>query len=89
MVNHPNRGWRSRWTVQGCEAKHGPSGLVVRFQREACGGMIAEAGAWYGRATNAQEVFQSLRTAGTQDIERVLSRLMREAGDIFSEKNNE
>lgn len=80
MSNHPNRGWRSRWTVVGQEARHGPSGLVVRFSR------ASDAAAWDGRAVNAQEVYQALAAAGTQDIDRTLARLMREAGEIFQER---
>jgi hypothetical protein len=82
MGNHPNRGWRGRWTVEGREARHGPSGLVVRFSPHPEGG-------WSGTSPNAQVVFQALQAAGTQDLERVLSRLMREAADIFSERNHE
>ena len=80
MTNHPNRGWRGRWTVTGDEARHGPSGLVVHFHRVE--------GAWDGEATNGQDVYIALRAAGTQNIDRMLARLMREAGDIFSERQD-
>ena len=63
-------------------ATHGPSGLVVRFQPHPEGG-------WSGASPNIQEVFSALKAAGTKDLERVLARLMREAGDIFAEKNHE
>ena len=82
MTSHPNRGWRSRWTVTGDEARHGPSGLVVRFQPHPDGG-------WTGEAPNAQEVFAALKQSGTQDLDRVLARLMREAGDIYAESHHE
>jgi len=84
MTSHPNRGWRGRWAVDlaKMEARHGPSGLVVRFQPHPEGG-------WSGQSPNAQEVFRALKAAGTKDLERTLARLLREAGDIFSEKNHE
>lgn len=81
MTAHPNRGWRSRWTVDRAkqEARHGPSGLVVRFRPHPQGG-------WSGSSPNAQEVFAALKASGTQNIDRALVRLLREAGDIFSEQ---
>lgn len=84
MTSHPNRGWRGRWVVEGREARHGPSGLVVRFHR------AADAAAWDGSAVNADEVGRALiERHGQQDAARMLARLMREAGDIFQEKNHE
>ncbi len=79
-MNHPNRGWRSRWVVQGHEARHLPSGLVVRFER------AQGVAAWDGHPTNGQEAFQALREAhGPEEAARMLARLLREAGDIFQE----
>lgn len=83
MTSHPNRGWRGRWVVEGREARHGPSGLVVRFER------APDAAAWDGEPVNGQEVFQALRAAhGEHEAIRMLTRLMREAGDIFQERTN-
>ena len=84
MVSHPNRGWRGRWIVDpaACEASHGPSGLVVKFTAAADGG-------WSGEAVNLGEVFLALKDAGTKDIERVLARLIREAGDIYKERTSD
>jgi hypothetical protein len=62
-------------------ATHGPSGLVVRFQPHPEGG-------WSGNSPNMQEVFAALKAAGTKDLDRMLARLMREAGDIFSEQKS-
>ncbi len=81
MTSHPNRGWRSRWTVDRAkqEARHGPSGLVVRFARHDEGG-------WQGDAANGQEVAQALiERHGHHAAVRMLARLMREAGDIYSQ----
>lgn len=70
--------------MTGDEARHGPSGLVVRFQR------AADAAAWDGQALNGDEVAKALTEVhGLPAASRMLSRLMREAGDIFQEKNDE
>ena len=82
MTSHPNRGWCSRWVVGDREARHLPTGLIVRFVPHPDGG-------WDGKSPNAQEVFAALRAAGTQNLAQVAARLMREAGDIFSERNEE
>lgn len=85
MTSHPNRGWRGRWTVDTAagEARHGPSGLVVRFDAHSEGG-------WQGAAVNLDEVGQALiERHGQADAARMLARLMREAGDIFQEKSSE
>jgi hypothetical protein len=69
--------------VQGREAKHGPSGLVVRFLPHPDGG-------WDGTPANGQEIAQALIELHGRDVAvQTLTRLMREAGDIFQEKNNE
>lgn len=83
MTSHPNRNWRSRWAVGGQEARHLTTGLIVRFER------AQGAGAWDGQATNAQEVLQALQAAGSPDIARTLARLMREAGEIFAERQHD
>lgn len=86
MTSHPNRGWRSRWTVDRAkqEARHGPSGLVVRFYR------APDVPARDGAALNGQEVVAALiERHGQQAAARMLARLMREAGDIFAEKHDE
>jgi hypothetical protein len=83
MTSHPNRGWRGRWIVEGSEARHGPSGLVVRLHR------ALDAAAWDGAALNGQEVGAALiERHGQQSAARMLARLMREAGDIFAEKTH-
>ena len=75
MTTHPNRGWRSRWTVDRArsEARHGPSGLVVRFRGPD------------GTAVNGPEVGAALIDRhGQPAAARMLARLMREAGDVFN-----
>lgn len=81
MTNHPNRGWRARWTVDAAqrEARHGPSGLVVRFRPHPEGG-------WTGEATNAQEIGAEILRVHGERAASMLARLMREAGEIFQEK---
>jgi hypothetical protein len=84
MTAHPNRGWRSRWSVdlQKMQAHHGPTGLVVRFVRHGDG--------WDGQSPNVYEVFAALKsTTPAKHLASTLARLLREAGDIFSEKNHE
>ncbi len=82
MPNHPNRGWRSRWVVGEREARHLPTGLIVQFEPHPDGG-------WQGQSPNAAEVFDALIAAGTQNLQQVAARLMREAGDIYSESRRE
>lgn len=80
MSNHPNRGWRYRWTVDAAhhEVRHGPTGLVVRFER------ATDLVAWDGHATNGEDVASALRALhGDSSAARMLARLMREAGDAF------
>ena len=80
MTSHPNRGWRSRWVVDRAklEARHSPSGLVVRFRR------ARDVPAWDGEATNGETVGAALIARhGQRAAVRILARLMREAGDIF------
>jgi hypothetical protein len=83
MSNHPNRGWRGRWAVYGQEARHGPSGLVLRFER------APDSAAWDGSPVNGDEVAQALVAAHGRDAaSRMLARLMREAGDVFQERRD-
>ena len=82
MTSHPHRGWRSRWSVDlaAKEARHGPTGLVVRFVRRGEG--------WDGHGENLDEVFAVLkRTTPAEHLASTLARLLREAGDVFAEKN--
>lgn len=84
MTNHPNRGWRSRWTVDSvrCEARHGPSGLVVRFQPHPEGG-------WAGEPTNGEDVFAGIVQVHGDRAASMVARLMREAGEIFGERHDQ
>lgn len=74
MSNHPNRNWRSRWTVdlEAATATH-QNGLVVRFAPAE-----DEPGAYDG------EVIAGLEALAGMDGQ-ALARLMREAGDIYVE----
>ena len=84
MSNQPNGGCKGRWVVQGREARHGPSGLVVSFRRTPTDD------GWDGEPTNGETVAQALIAAhGFQEASRMLTRLMREAGDIFQERHHE
>ena len=68
--------------MSGDEARHSSSGLIIRFQRID--------GAWDGKAVNGQEIAQALIAIHGRDAAgKMLARLMRDAGDIFQEKNNE
>ncbi len=82
IVSHPNRGWRSRWTVdrEKWEARHGPSGLVVRFAP-------AGPGEWDGAAVNAEEVARALIELHGSRAAQMLARLMRESGQLWSERD--
>ncbi len=81
MTSHPNRGWRGRWVVSGDEARHGPSGLVVRFAP------ALDADALDGEAVNGHEVARALAARhGRSEVARMLARLMREAGDVWRER---
>lgn len=83
MTNHPNRGWRGRWTVDAGEreARHGPSGLVVRFQRRGA--------AWDGHVDDrlAKEISEAfIERHGAAAAALMIARLMREAGEVFTER---
>lgn len=82
MTSHPNRGWRSRWTVDRArqEARHGPSGLVVRFQADP-----DEAGAYDGQAVNGDEIGRALIELHGHRAAQMLARMMQEAGALWSE----
>jgi hypothetical protein len=74
MSNHPNRGWRRRWTVdlETSTIAH-QNGLVVRFAP-----VEDEPGVYDG------EVIAGMESLIGMDGQ-ALARLMREAGDIFVE----
>lgn len=82
MTNHPNRGWRKRWTVDAArrEARHGPTGLVVRFEPHPDG-------SHEGTSPNGPEVFAALRAEyGADEAVRRIARLMRESGEIYAQR---
>ncbi len=76
MTNHPNRGWRSRWYVQGRDARHLRTGLLIRFDPHPWGG-------WYSTIVNHVQVLAALREAGSRNPERALERYHREARMLF------
>jgi hypothetical protein len=80
MVSHPNRNWHARWVVDigRLEAHHGPTGLVVRFQRRGDG--------WDEMAVNEQEIRRALNALHGDTGARRIARLMREAEEIFRER---
>ncbi|MBI2306112.1 MAG: hypothetical protein HYU78_02305 [Rhodocyclales bacterium] len=74
MVNHPNRGWRSRWTVdlEAATATH-IDGWVFRFAPAA-----DQPGAFDGECITHPEPLTTLHM-------RKAARVAREAGDIWIE----
>lgn len=75
--------WHKRWTVdlQAASATH-ESGLVVVFAPHPEGG-------WDGRALNPNEVFETLtKTHGAGNAQQMLTRLAREAGDVWQRAQN-
>lgn len=74
MTNHPNRGWRSRWTVdlEAATATH-RDGWVFRFSPVA-----GEAGAYDGVCITNPEPL-------TTEHMKIAARVAREAGDIWIE----
>lgn len=77
--NHPNRNWRKNWNVniETCTAKH-DSGIEVKFELDAS--RQDDAKCWNGvLITPIDEVLKlSIST-------KKLTRIMREAGDIYYE----
>lgn len=73
--NHPNRNWRSKWSVSTHDltATHQPTGLVVQFQ-QAEGGKPGELD---GRIPDGTPI--------APDWVGGLPRLLSEAGDIMAE----
>jgi len=73
MTNHPNRNWRKRWTVdlEAREARH-IDGWVFRFDRAA-----DDPRAWDGKCIH-------FPPDAEVDSSRI-SRICREAGEIFGE----
>ena len=85
-MNHPNRNWQSRWTVDpaACTATHTPTGVVVRFNKPLPDNPddLPPVGtmAWVGN-----DVFLGTPDAIPPTIDRrTLPRLMREAGQIYA-----
>lgn len=74
MANHPNRGWRGRWTVdlETSTATH-RDGWAFRFSP-----VPGEPGAFDGVCILHPEPL-------TVDMAKTASRITREAGDIFTE----
>ena len=74
MTNHPNRGWRSRWSsdLETATATH-RAGLVFRFQP-----VPGEAGAFDGRCVTQPDPM-------TPEHMQRAARIAREAGDIYIE----
>jgi len=76
MTNHPNRNWRSRWTVdlEKREARH-IDGWAFRFDRTD-----DDPRAWDGKCVSIPADMEMDASA--------ISRICREAGDIFVEVRN-
>jgi len=74
MVNHPNRGWRSRWMVdlEAATATH-RDGWVFQFSPDA-----SETDAFDGECIGQPDPI-------TPEQMREATRIAREAGDIFIE----
>lgn len=77
MVNHPNRNWRSRWSInlESGTATH-RDGWVFRFSPVA-----DQVGAFDGQCVNQPSPM-------TQEHMAKASRIAREAGDIYIEARN-
>lgn len=75
-----NYNWHKRWLVDlaDCTATH-ESGLVVQFKK------AEESGAWDGTPLNSEEWFEKTKnTMPPQDLIKRASRLMREAGEVYT-----
>lgn len=81
MTNHPNRSWRSRWTVDLVQrtASH-KSGIAIQFDAEP-----GEDGGIDGQVIAGMPTLSADRATAQQQANE-LARLMREAGDIYMEK---
>jgi len=77
MVNHPNRGWRSRWSInlETATATH-RDGWVFQFSPVA-----GEAGAFDGKCICQPAPL-------TPEMIKNAARIAREAGDIYIEARN-
>lgn len=104
MTNHPNRGWRGRWTVdiEAASAAHG-GGLIVDFapglaQPPPPIGTLAytsDGREWTGTLRGGEEAAQQWLKLSTQaalrdqrSIEGRIARLMREAGQVWASAKN-
>lgn len=74
MTNHPNRGWRSRWSInlEAATATH-RDGWVFQFKPAP-----GEAGAFDGQCVTQPDPM-------TPEHMRRAARIAREAGDIYVE----
>lgn len=74
MPNHPNRNWRSRWTVNlaTCTATH-RNGWVFRFTQDS-----NDKSAWDGECIDTPQPL-------TMEHLRIAQRIAREAGDVYIE----
>ncbi|MCL2076658.1 MAG: hypothetical protein FWH15_09555 [Betaproteobacteria bacterium] len=74
MVNHPNRGWRKRWTVdlESCTATH-RDGWIFRFTLDE-----EDGAAWDGKCISQPVPLPP-------DFARIAHRIAREAGEIYRE----
>lgn len=81
MVNHPNRGWRSRWSIdlESATATH-RDGWVFKFSP-----VDGEPGAFDGECV----VMPAPPSPLTQEHLAQASRIAREAGDIYIEARND
>lgn len=77
MTNHPNRGWRSRWTIdlEAATATH-RDGWVFKFSP-----VDGEPGAFDGECVEQPSPL-------TQEHLAQASRIAREAGDIYIDARN-
>jgi len=77
MANHPNRNWRSKWTVDpsACTATH-QSGIVVQY--------TFNNGGWDGKVIS-QLPDMPADIKESQKLANHLAKMMREAGDIYKE----
>ncbi len=81
-MNHPNRNWRSRWTIDipQQEARHHTTGLVVRFSKSGVA----------GKMLNLDEVSAAMaHTTPIHEQGRVISHLLKQANRRYAETLNQ